>query len=224
MKALKKVIEALNARSPAQSRPHCVGRGCLGQSIRDSAVRARRSEHARSQSRAGCSRVLDRRLITDMKPKPPFPGSSSTGRRLALARWLTSRARARRRFWLACWPTESGNTISGPGWPRRRTILVTRALRPTHPELLELLARRTGALGLERQGPSSPDPVLLGFPAIECTKSTGYQSSILTTACSRSFLSGGWMPRRSVTPCLLPPESWITGRGAICPDRSHRHG
>ena len=35
--------------------------------------------------------------------------------------------------WLACWPTESGNTISEPGWLPHRRISVTPALRPPIP-------------------------------------------------------------------------------------------
>ena len=130
---------------------------------------------------------------------------------------LPGPARGRRRFWLECWPTESGNIISEPGWPPRPTISVTPASPPTHPELLEFLAEELVRSGWSAKALHRLILCFLGLSAVEFSKSTGCQSSIPTTACSRGFRSGDSMPRRSATPCSLPPESWMAGRaGRTC--------
>ena len=59
-------------------------------------------------------------VLTDGKTpfvvKPPWPGAKKTGRRLALARWLT---RPIIRSRPACWSTASGSTTSAPASSRR---------------------------------------------------------------------------------------------------------
>ena len=74
------------------------------------------------------------------QPKPPFPGSSSTGARLALARWLTapgSRPAAllarvlANRIWQHHFGTGLAATSENLGYT---------GSPPTHPELLEFLA------------------------------------------------------------------------------------
>jgi len=74
------------------------------------------------------------------EPKPPFPGSSSTGRRLALARWLTkpgSRPAALLARVLAnrIWQHHLGTGLSATS-----DNLGYTGSAPTHPELLEFLA------------------------------------------------------------------------------------
>ena len=49
------------------------------------------------------------------EPRPPFAGSSSTGRRLALRAGLPGLDRVLRHCWLACWRTGYGSTISVSG-------------------------------------------------------------------------------------------------------------
>ena len=121
------------------------------------------------------------------QPKPPYrwliiDGSAAGAGAVA----YSSPARGRRHCWLACWPTESGSTILERDWRLRRTTSVTRDL-PDASRAARVPGGRAGALGLERQGPSSPDRVFLGLPAIELAKSTGCHSSIPITACSRRF-------------------------------------
>ena len=101
------------------------------------------------------------------EPKPPFAGSSSTGRRLALARWLTrpgSRPAAllarvlANRIWQHHFGTGLVATSDNLGYT---------GSPPTHPELLEFLADRTHAIRLERQGAAPADPDLFGLSPVE---------------------------------------------------------
>jgi uncharacterized protein DUF1553/uncharacterized protein DUF1549/cytochrome c len=81
------------------------------------------------------------------EPKPPFPGSSSTGRRLALARWLT-RPDTRPAALLA---RVLANRIwqhhFGIGLVATSDNLGYTGASPTHPELLEFLATELASSG-----------------------------------------------------------------------------
>ena len=56
------------------------------------------------------------------EPDAAAAGPGSTGRRLALARWLTRPGSRPAALLRGCWPTGSGRTISAPAWrPRPRT-------------------------------------------------------------------------------------------------------
>ena len=211
-KALKKVIEAINARrQPNPGRIAWVGDVSGSPSEIPLLVRGDLATPG-SESRAGRSRFLDR-------PRQPIQAQA------AVSRLILDRQAAG-----ACAVAHSarhaagGSSGSRAGQPnlaapfRNRTgrhIGQSRVhgLSAHSSRVARVAGSRAGALGLERQGPASPDPVLLGVSAIELSKSTGFAASILTTACSRGFLSGDWMPRRSVTPCSPPPVSWIDRQG-----------
>jgi hypothetical protein len=85
--------------------------------------------------------------VARYEPKPPFPGSSSTGRRLALAHWLT-RASTRPAALLA---RVLANRIwqhhFGIGLVATSDNLGYTGSPPTHPELLEYLAAELASSG-----------------------------------------------------------------------------
>ena len=212
-KALKQVIEAVERPATAQPGPDRVGRRCVGQSVRDTASGARRPGHARPEGRAGRSRVLDRSGQSIRARSRRSQARRSTGRRLALARWLTrpgSRPAAllarvlANRIWQHHFGTGLAATSDNLGYT---------GSPPTHPELLEFLAGRAGAIGLERQGAASPDPDLVGLIGSRARAiRRAAQRSIPTTGCSRGFRSDGSMPRRSATRCSPSPASSTTVR------------
>ena len=115
--------------SSAEPGPYCLGGGCVRESGGDSAALARGPGHAGPKVGPGVPGFLDRCESTATSPRHLFRARP----RLAGGwRWrggLHSRAHGRRLFWLACWQTESGNTISEPGWRPPRIISVTRVLR-----------------------------------------------------------------------------------------------
>ena len=172
-KALKKVLEAINARRLSQSRSHRVGRGCLGQSIRDPDLWcAAILPHPGPKVGPGVPAFLtdpDNRY----KPKPPFPGSSSTG---TAAGSCADGLPARHPAGGPSGPRAGQPNLAAPF--RNRTgchIGESRVYRlSAHPSRAARVAlSRAGAIRLERQGPASPDPVLLGVSAIKLARSTG---------------------------------------------------
>ena len=145
--------------------------------------------------------------------KPPFPGSSSTGRRLALARWLTrpgtrpaallARVLANR-IWQHHFGTGLAATSDNLGY--------TGSL-PTHPELLEFLAAE-----LVRSGWSAKalHRLILTSSVFRQSSSKSPQAVAARSRqppARRGFLSAGSMPRPSATPCSLPRVSSIDRQG-----------
>ena len=175
----------------------------------------------RGPGRAG---VLDRPGQSIRARSRQFPGLSSTGRRLALARWLTrpgSRPAAllarvlANRIWQHHFGTGLAATSDNLGYTGR----------PADPSrAARIPGRRAGPIGLERQGLASPDPELVGLSAVERPSARGSSRSIPTTACWRGFRSAGSTPRRSATPCSPPRASSMTAREGRTSDPSHRLG
>jgi hypothetical protein len=73
-------------------------------------------------------------------PKPPFPGSSSTGRRLALARWLTRSGTRPAALLARVLANRIWQHHFGTGLAATSENLGYTGSPPTHPELLELIS------------------------------------------------------------------------------------
>ena len=101
------------------------------------------------------------------EPKPPFAGSSSTGRRLALARWLTKPGSRPAALLARVLANRIWQHHFGTGLVATSDNLGYTGSPPTHPELLEFLADCAGAIRLERQGAAPPDPDLVGLSPVE---------------------------------------------------------
>ena len=68
------------------------------------------------------------------EPDPNSAGAGSTGRRLALARWLTKPGSRPAALWRGCWPIGSGSITSAPAWrllPRTSGIPARRRVIPS---------------------------------------------------------------------------------------------
>ena len=206
------VIEALNARrQPNPGRIAWVGDVSASPAEIPLLVRGDLATPG-SESRAGRSGFLDGCRITDTSPSRRIPGSSSTGRRLALARWLT-----------ATWHTAGGSSgsragqpdLAAPFWNRTgRHIGESRlhGISADPSRVARVPGSGAGALRLERQGPASPDPVLVGLPAIELSKPTGFAASIPITGCWRRFPLRR-LDAEAIRDAMLPPRvSWMIGR------------
>ena len=157
------------------------------------------------------------------EPKPPFAGSRSTGRRLALARWLTrpgSRPAAllarvlANRIWQHHFGTGLAATSDNLGYS---------GSPPTHPELLEFLADE-----LVRSGWSAKALHRLILTSSVYRQSSAPaprpRASIPTTACwplSAPPARRRSHPRRHAR--RLPASS-TTARAARTSNRSHRSG
>ena len=151
------------------------------------------------------------------EPKPPFAGSSSTGRRLALARWLTrpgSRPAAllarvlANRIWQHHFGTGLAATSDNLGYT---------GSPPTHPELLEFLADELVRSGWSAKALHRLILTSIGLSPVEHAPARRPRESIPTTACWRAFRCAGSTPRRSATPCSPSPASSTTARRAVCP-------
>ena len=147
-------------------------------------------------------------VLTDGKTpfdvKPPWPGAKKTGRRLAFARWLTQpdhplTARvAVNRLWKHHFGTGIVKTLGNFG---------KAGTPPTHPELLDWLARE-----FVRRGWS-----LKAMHRLMMTSATYRQSSAVTPEQESSTRTtrfipacrwSAWTPRRSTTRCCWSPAGW----------------
>ncbi len=133
--------------------------------------------------------------------RPPSANARSTGRRLALARWLTrpgSRPAAllarvlANRIWQHHFGNRTGRDIRQPRLHR---------ISAHAPRASGIPGRRAGSLGLECQGAPSSD---LRAPRSGVNRANLYPRPsrlIPTIACWRGFPCAGSMPKRFAMPC-----------------------
>ena len=122
-------------------------------------------------------------VLTDGKTpfdvKPPWPGAKQTGRRLAFARWLTQpdhplTARVLvNRIWKHHFGTGIVTTLGNFG---------KTGAPPTHPELLDWLAARVRAPGLEHEGDAPADDDQRDLSAESPPSRRSWRSSTRTNA------------------------------------------
>ena len=153
--------------SEAEPRPDRLGRRRVERPRRGPAPAAGQSRDARPGGRPGRTGILDRSR-QPVRSGAALAGLGSTGRRLALARWLTKPG-SRPAALLARVPA---NRIwqhhFGTGLVATPENLGYTGSPPTHPELLEFLADDCCA-GLEPQGAAPPDRELDDLSAVERT-------------------------------------------------------
>ena len=136
------------------------------------------------------------------EPKPPFSGSHSTGRRLALARWITRPGSRPAALLARVLANRIWQHHFGAGLTATSDNLGYSGSLPTHPGCSSFwpreLARRVGV-----QVAASPDLDFVGISPVECTlRPRAVANRSRQPAAVRIFRSAVSTPRRSVTRML----------------------
>ena len=139
-KSLKQAIEAANARAASPTRAGSRGSATC-RATRPRSRSSIRGNLATPGSKVGPGVPA---FLTDSdnryEPKPPFAGSRSTGRRLALARWLTKPGSRPAALLARVLANRIWQHHFGAGLSATSDNLGYTGATPSHPELLEFLA------------------------------------------------------------------------------------